>query len=239
MRGKGGERGLSLVEATIILAVLSALTAALAPAMMASLDDARETKAREDVAVLASALESMLNDTGETFFLRDGNGATPTDPPSRAATNRVHMLVGNGENPFVDPAVVRAVGTDWDDPLDSVTVWSFYSQLITNTPGYRSPAQMTVVLQFDPDSGSGSNNEFGWRGGYLAPIVGPDPWGRRYAANVEFLGRNSGSSTPTGSDNDVMVLSAGPDGRVDTPFAASPTTLGFDDLMVTVSGSVR
>lgn len=235
---------MSLVEATVVLAVISALTAVLAPSIRDYIDASRQARAQEDVAVLAAAMSRMLTDIGETFFLRDGNGTTTTDPPSRASTNRVNLLVGNGMIPTIETSVDRAPGnTDWDDTLDtpgaSADVWSFYDQLVANQPAYRSAAEMNVAAQFDPDGGDEGNSEFYWRGAYLTPIVGPDPWGYRYMANVEFLGHPSGSSP---SENDVVVLSAGPNARVDTAFAATTPTLAtdsFDDIHALVSGGTR
>lgn len=235
---------MSLVEATIILAVVSLLSALLTPSIRSYIDDGREARAKEDVEVLATAMTRMLNDIGETFLLRDGNGSASTDPPSHATTNRVHLLVSSGNIPTIASAVDRAGGnTDWDDTLDTpgsgADVWSFYNHLVANGPVYRNASDMSVTAQFDPDSGDLGNSEFYWRGAYLTPIVGPDPWGYRYMANVEFLGNPSGS---TASENDVFVLSAGPNGRVDTAFAATTPTFAtdnMDDIHAPVSGGPR
>lgn len=236
----GGETGLSLVEVTIVLGVLSLLTAVLAPSVRDYIDDSRQARARKDVEVLSIAMHRMLGDIGETFFLRDGNGTSPTLPPSRTTANRVHLLVGTGNTPAIAASIDRAaLSTDWDDALNNTTVWSFYAQLVANTSGYRGASEMSVASEFDPDSGSGGNSEFAWRGAYLTPIVGPDPWGNRYMSNVEFLGRPNGT---TPSENDVFVLSAGPNSRVDTAFAATTPTFAtdnMDDIHAVVSGVGR
>lgn len=242
--GRAAEAGMSLVEATVVLAVTSALATVLAPSIRDYIDDSREARARTDVAELASAMSRMLVDIGETFFLRDGNGTATTDPPSRASGNRVHLLVGNGNTPTIATSVDRTAGsTDWDDTLDTpgtdADVWSFYDQLIANQPAYRSATQMNVATEFDPDTGDEGNSEFFWRGAYLSGIVGPDPWGNRYMSNVEFLGHPS-ASTP--SENDVFVLSAGPNARVDTKFEATTPTFAtdtMDDIHALVSGGPR
>lgn len=239
-RGFRSPRGVSLVEATVVLAVFSLMTAVLSPVVNDYVSDAKETRARQDTAALASAMGRMLVDVGETMFLRDGNGAAATNPPSRATSNRVNLLVGTGNIPNIAASVDRAGGsTDWDDAIDSAAVWSFYQHLNSNAPAYRSASDMSVTTEFDPDGGSGGNSEFFWRGAYLTPIVGPDPWGRRYMSNVEFLGR-ANATTP--SENDVFVLSAGPNGRVDTAFAAATPTFAsdnMDDVHALVSGGAR
>src|SRR5687767_7383196 len=49
MRKWNAEKGMSLVEATIILMVLAILTAVIAPSAGDYVNDARQTKAKEDV----------------------------------------------------------------------------------------------------------------------------------------------------------------------------------------------
>src|SRR5687768_8972084 len=118
------ERGLSLVEATLILMVMALLTAVIAPAVGGYLVDARESAAKSDVEEIASALTRMLTDTGEAWFLRDGNGAaTPgPEPPVRTSGQRVDMLVSNGTIPQLQ-ATARAGGlTDWDDAANNAAI---------------------------------------------------------------------------------------------------------------------
>jgi hypothetical protein len=67
---------------------------------------------------------------------------------------------------------------------------------------------------------------FGWRGPYLQQTVAADPWGIRYGVNVHAM------RTP---DLDTVVLSAGPDGRVDSPFAVDGLPTRADDVVALVS----
>ncbi len=62
-----------------------------------------------------------------------------------------------------------------------------------------------------------------WTGPYLRPDVGPDPWGNAYVVNVHGFFR---------SDENVLVVCAGPNGRIDTPPAA--TEAHGDDVVVLV-----
>ena len=87
---------------------------------------------------------------------------------------------------------------------------------------------MSVATEFDPDSGALFNAEHAWRGAYLPGPIGPDPWGTRYAVNVEFLARALGAG-PSGNVNDVFVISAGPDRVVDTRFDVDGATPGGSD----------
>ena len=140
---------------------------------------------------------------------------------------------------------------------------TFANQLVQNNPAgasgagtglpwrrYRTPADMRSGdpsagvpggLQFDPTSGHGFNSEFAWRGPYLDAIR-PDPWGNRYMANTLWLalpqGRGSGAA---GFMRSVVVLSAGPDEEIDTPFGSVGGFVhGDDDIAYPVAyGSLR
>lgn len=241
-RGKG-EAGLSLIEASIVLSVFAILAAMLAPSVGGYINDAQQTAAKKDIEVIGSAVARMLTDVGEGWMLRDGNGGAATTPPSHAAGNRVDLLVGSGAVPTVSVARSTA-GADWDDPVDNAAVQRLEYFLVQNTPSnlaanaYRTAVSMSVLTEFDSDSGSQYNAEHAWRGSYLPGPIGPDPWGTRYAVNVEFLARALGAG-PSGNVNDVFVVSAGPDRTVDTRFDLDGATAGTSDLVYIVSGGSR
>jgi hypothetical protein len=69
----------------------------------------------------------------------------------------------------------------------------------------------------------------GWNGPYVGASIDPDPWGRRYAVNI---------GPQTGSGQAVIVLSAGKNGVVETPFTSPYPNPGGDDIvaLVTVGG---
>lgn len=253
-----GETGLSLLEATIILAVLSTLTAVLAPTIGDFVQDSRDVKVKADAELIGTAVMRVLADTGEIAIVMDGN-ATPavfsTNPPSHLTTNRVNMLVSDGSIPTILAGQTRAAGTDWDDPLVGVgtgVAQTIEAHLILNTPSgntinrYRTAADMNLPNNFDPVDGGSFNAEFAWRGAYLQGPVGSDPWGNRYAVNVEFLAKSTGAGVGvSGSINDVFVLAVGRDGVADTPFETQltagrdgATALG-DDVIYVISGGTR
>jgi type II secretory pathway pseudopilin PulG len=234
---------MSLVEATIILAVLAVLTSVAAPALGTYMRDASATAAKKDVEVIGTALSRMIADVGEPWILRDGNGAAVTDPPSRAAANRVDLLVSAGAEPAL--GVTRSSGSpDWDADVDDLGVQQLDYYLVLNTPSaltgnsYRTAANMSVLANFDPDSGSQFNSDFAWRGAYLPGPIGADPWGNRYAVNVEFLAKALGAG-PSGNVNDVFVVSAGQNGMLGTRFDTDGVTAGEDDIVYVVSGGTR
>ncbi len=239
------ERGMSLLEATIVLMVMSILAAIIAPPVGSYVRSTQHAAASRDVENIGAALGRMLDDLGESAVLRDGNGASAALAPSRAAGNRVHLLVTQGDTPTVAAPAVRAgVGvTDWNHPVDNAAVQLLDSYLVANTPsglaanGYRTASTMSTTTEFDPDGGAMFNAEHAWRGAYLPGPLGPDPWGYRYAVNVEFLGRPTGAG-PAGQVNDVFVLSAGADGRIETRFDVDGVT-SSNDVIYLVGGGTR
>ena len=239
------DSGMSLVEATVVLMVMSVLAAVMAPPVRNYVLTTQQAAASSDTENIGAALGRMLDDLGESAVLRDGNGASATLPPSHAAGNRVDMLVTQGELPAVDAAAVRpgAGVTDWDDSVNNAAIQLLDYYLVTNTPSnlpanaYRTAATMSATTEFDPDGGSTFNAEHAWRGAYLPGPLGPDPWGNRYAINVEFLERPVGSG-PAGQVNDVFVLSAGSNGRIETRFAVDGVTTS-NDVIYLVGGGTR
>lgn len=67
----------------------------------------------------------------------------------------------------------------------------------------------------------------GWRGPYIDETISADPWNRRFAVNVETFFRSG--------RNETVVLSAGPNGLVETRFAGTGIRAGGDDLVALVS----
>jgi type II secretory pathway pseudopilin PulG len=244
---------MSLVEATIILGVIAVLAAIAAPAVDGFLADARSTKAIEDEKVIATAMARFFADTGESWFLISGNnGGVAPDlvAPLHGSPNLVKLLVGDGDIPAKSVARTAAATPDWDSVRDEGAtnlVQSLAEHLIRNAPSndatknYRTAPNMTSMASrnFDPAGGATYNAPFAWRGPYLSSAVDPDPWGHRYAVNVEFLAHLSGSAAPGGNVNDVFVISAGPDGETDTRYDLDGAVPGDDDVITVIQGASR
>lgn len=241
------ERGLSLVEATVILAVISMLSAVLAPSVRNYVESARQSAARAQVEAIGSALSRMLADVGEAWVLRNGSegaGSTANThvTPSHATGNRVDLLVSDGTTPAVLTA--RSAGTpDWNAAVDSAAVQQLEWFLALNTPGnspanaFRTAADLTNAYDFDPDSGQTYNAPYAWRGAYVPGPIGPDPWGFRYAVNVEYLARAPGTG-PSGNVNDVVVISAGNNGLIETRYDTDGIS-NPNDVIYVLSGGTR
>jgi type II secretory pathway pseudopilin PulG len=255
----GQAEGLSLVEATVILAVVATLAAALAPSVNGYLEQARQARAWADVATIGEALQQFISDTGEHQFLRNGSdGALDSNPPTRGDNNRVNLLVSDGDIPALAAAV--AADTLWTVVVDGAMVDTLANHLVQNTPAeqlpqrYRNPTDIIVGapggnnIDFARSSSSGFNAPHAWRGPYLRGPVDPDPWGNRYAVNVAFLdpqpttsltGVGGGFGPADYPRLDVFVLSAGPDEEIDTPFAQDGAVPGDNDFIYLVSAHAK
>jgi type II secretory pathway pseudopilin PulG len=253
------ERGVSLVEATVVIAVFAVLSAVMAPGIQGYIERSRQARARQDVQAIAHAIQDWITDTGESQFLINGsNGALDRDPPSRADGNRVNLLVGDGDIPVLAAAI--AAETFWTQPINSTTVDTFSNHLIENAPAeaatsrYRNPSDVLLIApggsqsDFARASSGGFNAPYAWRGSYLRGPVDPDPWGNRYAANVMFLDP-AATATVTGitpgfvfgdyARLDVFVMSAGPDEEIDTRSAQDGAVPFDDDFIFVVSAHAK
>ncbi len=120
------------------------------------------------------------------------------------------LLVSLGEV----PAVGSGGDTAWAAATGTAQVGLLGDQLIGNVPGYSTQRPSMV------------NWIRGWHGPYLEAGVGSDPWGHRYAVNVKWLGEPKAAA---------MVLSAGPNGTIETPYRTTTAVPGGDDLIGLVS----
>lgn len=104
------------------------------------------------------------------------------------------------------PEAMTPEARRWAAPLDDGAVQALSAHLVDNAAGY------------NVDSALGR----AWKGPYMDGLS-PDPWGARYAANVGLLARPTGQA--------VIVLSAGPNGLIETPFAQVGLRRGGDDVI--------
>ncbi|MBI2187989.1 MAG: hypothetical protein HYU37_12870 [Acidobacteria bacterium] len=204
--------GITLVEATVVLAVVALLTAAAAPSAARTIQRARLVRVVTDEEAIKTAIVNFLTDmTGNSQgqnigFTIEGIGNQNGTP--------VDILVSDGDIPAIGSG-----GTEWDDPVNNTTglVDFLERHLVTNNP------RGDVANDYSTTVG---NNGY-WRGAYLNGPVDPDPWGNRYAVNTQRLITSS-------RDVDVIVLSAGPDEEIDTAYNINRIKPGEDDILVIV-----
>jgi type II secretory pathway pseudopilin PulG len=228
---------MSLVEATIILMVLAILTSVIAPSMGDYINDARQTKAKEDTEALGAGIMRMLRDTGKPFLQRTVN-------TTYTSANRVDLLVSEGAIPSQTANMGTAANAvagqflvenavEWTDAVGT-EVELATDHLVTNANAY---ATVTYPAAGGPRPG------LGWRGGYMSTATGPDPWGNRYGCTTVWINPGSDATTTgKGTNNDTFCLTAGADGNVDTDIdsnANGGVAVGGDDLVYVIQGNTR
>jgi general secretion pathway protein G len=151
------ERGFTLIEIIVVLAMVAVLAAVTAPAIIKHIDDSKEQRAKKDVEAIATALTGFYTDTGRW--------PTDSDTNKSINDNEVRRL----ESPGTRPTEVSGAGWLSLSGLDTMD-----NQLILNTPAGivgRAYAQ---------------NGENRWNGPYLNGVKS-DPWGFMYLVNVGAL----------------------------------------------------
>jgi prepilin-type N-terminal cleavage/methylation domain-containing protein len=195
--------GFTLIELTVVLAVIVTLALILTPSVANLINDSRVTRARTDTQAIGTAIVAFYRDTG--FFPQwavsqaGGPGMTQM---------RLQLLVSSGAIPLEESPSLWTTGQ----------AGGLGDQLQVNSPGY---AMRSVTAQF------------GWNGPYLSSEVRSDPWGNRYVVNIGLIDTSPGAMSASGAvKSAVFVLSAGPNGTIETPFAQPLTSAaaGGDDI---------
>lgn len=200
-------RGFTLIELTVVLAVLVTLALVLTPSITNFINDSRIARTRTDTQTLATAVVQFYKDNG---FFPQWSAANAGGPGT--AANRVDLLISPGNVPTVTAA------NTWTTGRTSTIV----AQLVANSPNYTLKT---------------SSSPFGWNGPYLSSTVGADAWNNRYMINVGLIDTSQGTQTSTGAiKNAVWVISAGANGQIETAYAQPITTAvaGGDDIAVRV-----
>lgn len=258
-RQQAGQRGMSLVEATIILMVLAILTAVMAPAVGDYVNDAKGTKAHEDVEAVGMGIERLVRDTGFSCLTSNpqATGSSPTNQPC-GTVSRIDLLISNGNTPTVSaadttfPSSSAATTTgNWlggTTPIQANNRDTMDHQLVTNLNGAGSGPLYTNASY---STGASPRPGLGWRGAYITGPLGPDPWGYVYQANTIYLTVASNATGSTegllngGWKSDVVVITGGANGTVETLFSSADTvgqsgTIAVgDDILYVVRGSTR
>lgn len=195
---------LTLVEVLVTVAVVSLLAAVLAPVMARNLEDARRARAMNEVQVIAASIAAFYKDVGQWPSMDAGGayGGVTTLVGSNA-----EAAIGPGCTPGPDPGnPVDTLG--WSSDASRPDVDYLRNHLLENHP--------KGVAAYPTGPGA-------WRGPYLDSVPN-DPWNTPYLVNIAV-------TDPASGIDKGLVLSAGPNGRVETPFAAGRATpLGGDDI---------
>lgn len=229
MRHQTGDTGLSLVEVTVMLAVLFILAAMMIPVVSDSINNARMVRARNDLSQMASAITGFQRDVGPFVF----DGSRLRQIQTVGSLSVVDVLVSGGALPGVADSV----------PLGESGLFAPDASVGTTQAALRPWVAISTFDKFDnhlrvngrryPVSISGPGN--GWNGPYVSKEITGDPWGHAYLANAGFL-RGTPPAPGRCRTCAVFILSAGPNGLVETPFEQPiPNANVFgDDLAVRI-----
>lgn len=236
------ERGLSLIEVTIMLLVLMLLTSVLAPSIFDFVKDAQWVKVKEDCEAIGLSVARLVKDIGPCLK-KDGR-----EPCT--LRNRVDILFSDGPDVRYEDLASTAVDYNNGGIAGGSFNWDYDSegdsmerQFVINGPGYPDVGELNNYLAVGPLWG------LGWRGAYLAPPIGPDPWGSKYLVNTAFL--SVAIDAPSGGgegdrdggwSRDVFCISPGPDKTFQTAIGGNDNggvnRLG-DDFIYVIQGSTR
>ncbi len=252
---KDNERGLSLVEVTIMLLVLMLLTGVLAPSIFDFINDAKWVKVKEDCEAIGLTVARITRDVGPCLKFAGNQPCTKanradllhSDGPAVVAANLAATAV-----PVVNAANLQTSPMNWDTVARGD---SMEDQFVTNSPVYTIPTGTAVGPLFG----------LGWRGAYLSPPIGPDPWGHQYLVNSAFLAVATDAPpmssldafassvttnhatppptpTPTPWSYNTFCLSAGPNSLYETAIGGNVnggvTRVG-DDFIFVIAGGTR
>ncbi|MFQ5956639.1 MAG: type II secretion system protein GspG [Candidatus Brocadiales bacterium] len=186
--------GFSLIEMVIVLGILAVLVSVLVPTLTRYITDSKIRRAERDVQNIGSAIGRFSYDTGlwpvSTNFNASAAGIT--------SKNDVDILKGPGDAPEDKTGTVTGGWLTEDGTSEAGvtarTIDGLENQLMNNNADYRISGRRA------------------WGGPYLDEL-GKDPWGNAYLVNARYLQPDQIRNLKS-----VFVLSAGPDGEIDTPF---------------------
>jgi prepilin-type N-terminal cleavage/methylation domain-containing protein len=197
----------TLVEVVVVLGVVLLLSGIAIPIVRSYIEDAKRSRARNEVQVLGAAVMNFYKDVGY-FPARDGLGAD----------NTIKVLGSGDAVPTANP---WRTSNDWDVFLMSATEGdTLDNHLLLNTPQGAGAAAY-------PTSGAAR-----WYGPYISDTAPLDPWGRPYVVMMQSFWSSHATDYKK-----AFILSAGPDGVIDTPDTCTISDVIADDDIGIVLGT--
>ena len=170
------------------------------------MEDGRRARAQAEAKVLGAAIMSFYKDVG-TYPARSSTGAN----------NFVYVLFTGASKPATNPFTANHTWVSWG--MNATRGDILDNHLLRNAPGGANTAAYPVT------------NDLRWRGPYIAGSSPVDPWGRPYVINIISGWYNHASDYKR-----IFVLSAGPNGQIDTHHSSTALTdIAGDDLGMLLS----
>jgi len=211
--------GFTLMEVVIVLAVISAIAAAIAPMAFSYVRDAQATRAQSDANQIAQAISRFME---HTSLLPYKNNTSTTKVNAKQAGDFDCLVGSQGTAPTT--ATDTTASDSWTSAAGvqcqsaSATDDTLENHLILNTPGASGTKAYVAT------------GKIAWRGPYL-PSIAADPWGNAYLVNV-------GKGDPSAATKKaVFVVSAGPNGNLETSSDAARNAIvtpGGDDIVARI-----
>lgn len=203
--------GFTLMEIVIAVAIVALFAAAISPVVFKHLQDAKITKAMDETKALAASVLVLNKDTGY-WPMTNTNGPAGT----------IDRIVSSTH-------IATAAGTGAGSGASN---WGTYgaTKILGDFLYNNNPDDDTGAASFDqagqdyPTTGVNA-----WRGPYIDRYSFDDPWGHAYVINARYF---SGGLYGGTVRHKVFVLSAGPDGKWQTPYsdAVSEDEILGDDI---------
>ncbi len=200
-RNRLDRTGFTLMEIVIAVAIVAIFAAAISPMVFKHLEDAKLTRAQNESESLATAVLSYYKDTGAWPY-------TNADGPTG---NEVARVISSANVPAVAGADAGTSAASWGTQGTA--------KLLGDYLYYNNPDDDSSATGANADEASAdwrTNGRGAWRGPYVSEYTFDDPWGNAYVMNVNYAPGGNYSGTVR---HKVFVLSAGPDGQWQTPFA--------------------
>lgn len=219
---------MTVIEATVILSILFILAGALAPVLSDSISGARSVRARNDLSQIAIGLVNLNRDVGGLIPMSRKTMHQVAGQPVSA----VEILVSGGTMPLVSASGDGASRHLSILPLAPIVPGETLMRQWVDLPAESLDDHLRRNLRQYPMGLGGAGH--GWNGPYLSRPIESDPWGNRYLVNACFLALTVPHGHPR--SRAVFVLSAGPDGVIETPFDQPIENAGAfgDDLIVRI-----
>lgn len=201
-----GERGFTMIEIVVVLAVIALLAAVLSPMVVKYVRDARVAKAAADTKALGVAIAKLEQDVHHYPYHSTASGSLRDDQ------RNVTTLVGPGEAP-----TETSTGKKWLAGDTQACLNGTYAQDALNDHLVTNIAAWNVTRSQD--------KPYSWGGPYVQNLT-PDPWGNQYLVNI--------TNASAGCNQSAFVLSAGPNGLIETGFdhpTGAVLTPGGDDII--------
>jgi prepilin-type N-terminal cleavage/methylation domain-containing protein len=210
-RPVANRHGFTLMEIVIAVAIVALFAAAISPVVFKHLQDAKITKAMDESKAIAGSILVLNKDTGY-WPMTNANGPTGT----------IDRIVSSANIPAGAGTAAGAGASNWGSYGSTKLLGDF---LYNNNPDDDTGATgYDQAAQDYPTTGVNA-----WRGPYLDRYTFDDPWGHAYVINARYFSGGLYNGTVR---HKVFVLSAGPDGKWQTPYsdAESESEVLGDDI---------